>query len=479
VSISGAGSTLLGSPNLGYTLKATDSGGRPVSGATLAVSSTLGNQITPQSVATDSSGVATVNFVPTVAGLDTLKVSGLGATGQTSVAVSNEDLAFTLPVPAATIPVGAAAPATHAVKIRYRVGGVGVAGSTVTFNSTRGTVTPASAVTDALGEATVQVSSATAGPATLSAQLGTARTTLDVSFVATVPSTVFLQANPSAVFPNISGSSTNQSSLSATVRDSAGNPVAGQVVNFTAVSDASNGYITPGAVATDSNGVAAAQFVPGGLSTPANGVVLRASVQGTSIQSTASLTVNGSALFISIGLSNDLTVVDRQTYGKSFSVYVTDVNGAPVANKAVTLSVFPTSYGKGFLTYDKTVSLWVYSSTSPTVCANEDLNRNGILDSGEDANGDGRLTPGMPVVVLPAVLTTDATGYATFMLNYGKNYADWLSTEITAKASVAGTESSKTISYALQMLLADAQALSSPANQISPFGTATSCANPN
>jgi hypothetical protein len=465
---------LLSSGSVSYSLKATDSGGRPVSGATLTVTSALGNQIT-QPQPTDSSGVATVSFTPNVAGTDTLNVSGLGAKGQTTVAVSNEDLAFTLPAPGTSLSVST----TNSIKIRYRVGEVGVKDQAVTFSSTRGSVTPASATTDALGEATVQISSTTAGPATLSAQLGTARTTLDLKFVATVPATVFLQANPSAVFPNAPGSVVNQSSLSATVRDSVGNPVAGQVVNFTAVNDASNGYITPGSVATDSNGIAAAQFVPGGLSTPANGVVLSASVQGTAIQSTASLTVSGSALFISIGLSNDLTVVDRQTYGKSFSVYVTDVNGAPVANKAVTLSVFPPRYRKGFLVYDKTLSTWVYSPNSPTTCDNEDRNRNGILDATpvppEDFNRDERLTPGMPVILLPAVLTTDVNGYATFMLNYGKNYAYWLDTEITAKASVSGTESSKTINFSLPMLFDDAKLPSSPANQDSPFGEATAC----
>ncbi len=85
----------------------------------------------------------------------------------------------------------------------------------------------------------------------------------------------------------------------------------------------------------------------------------------------------------------------------------------------------------------------------------------------------------MPVVLLPAALTTDINGYATFMLNYGKNYAYWLDTEITAKASVSGTESSKTINFSLPMLFDDAKLLSSPANQISPFGIETDCADKN
>jgi len=389
------------------------------------------------------------------------------------VLVSNEDFAFVSPAVNSNLVVNTA----NVVKIRYRLNGAGVAGQTVAFSSTRGTVTPASADTDANGEATVSVSSTTAGPATFSAQVGTARTTLSAAFVATTPATVFLQANPSAVFPNAPGSSANQSALSATVRDAVGNPVAGQVVNFTAIADPSNGSITPGSVTTDTNGIALAQFVPGALTTPANGVVLSAAVPGTVISSTASLTVNGSALFISIGMSNDLTVVDRNTYAKSFSVYVTDANGAPVANRAVTLSVYPTYYRKGTLQFVDP-GPWVYSPSSPTVCANEDVNRNGILDPGEDRDGNGALTPGLPVVLGPAALTTDANGYGTFQLSYGKNFAYWLSTQITAKASVNGTESSKSINYDLAMLADDANSPSSPANQVSPFGYTTACTNP-
>jgi hypothetical protein len=160
-------------------------------------------------------------------------------------------------------------------------------------------------------------------------------------------------------------------------------------------------------------------------------------------------------------------------------VYVTDVNGAPVANRAITLSVYPTAYGKGSLTYNIASARWVYSATSPTVCANEDANRNGILDAGEDTNGNSLLTPGLPVVLSPAALTTDANGYGTFLLNYGKNFAYWLDTQITAKASVSGTESSKTIAYSLAMTAEDAASPSSPANQISPFGVQTVCTNPN
>ena len=476
VAVSGPGSTLIGASALTYTLKATDSAGKPIAGAALSVTSALGNTLSASTVTTDSLGVATVRYIATTVGVDMLAVTGLGASGQASVAVSNEDFSFTSPAPGATVLVST--PTT--VTVSYRVGGVAQAGQSVLFSTTRGTIVAGPVLTDVNGMASTTINSPTSGPVTISAQIKSIRTTVTGAFVSNMPATLVLQASPNAILPNPSGSLVNQSTLQATVRDAAGNPVPGQTVNFTAVQDLSNGTISPGSVTTDSNGLASAQFVPGAASTPANGVTLQASVQSTSVSATTSLTVNGAALFISIGQSNELVVVDTNTYGKSFSVYVTDANGAPAGNRTVTLSAYPTTYRKGSLFYNNAAVLpsWVYNGT-PTVCANEDLNRNGILDPGEDINGNGRLDPGLPVVLLPSTLTTDANGYSTFMLNYGKNYAFWLSTDIMAKSTVNGTESSKSTSFFLPMTASDATATSTPANVTSPFGVATVCTNPN
>lgn len=475
VSISGAGSALVGNPAMAYSVKAADSGGKPIVGAVLSIASTLGNTVSPQTVTTDVAGAGTFNFTPTIAGTDTLRVSGLGASATATVAVSNEDFAFTAPVAGANLIVNTA----NTVTVRYRVGGVGVAGQTVTFSTTRGTLSASTAVTDASGNATVTVNSTTAGPVTLSAQLGTARSSVTAAFIATVPATIVLQANPGAVLPNAGGSTTNQSTLTATVRDATGNPVSGQVVNFTAVQDGSNGSIVPGSGTTDANGMTSVQFIPGALSTSANGVKLRATVQSApAIFADATLTVSGNALFIAIGVGSTLTVLDSTTYQKDFSVYVTDANGAAAANRSVTVSVFPPTYGKGRLVWNAGAKTWEYDATSPTTCANEDTNRNGILDAGEDINTNGQLEPGLPVVVSPASFTTDANGYATFTMRFGKNYALWLSTQVTARALVSGTESSKTVAYNLEMTSADAKSESTPANVVSPFGTAAVCTNP-
>lgn len=479
LSISGAGSALVGTSALTYSIKALDSGGKPIVGAVLAVASAKGNTIAPASVVTDAAGAATFSFTPIVAGTDTLTVTGLGTSKTASVAVSNEDFAFTAPLATDKLVVNT----VNTVTVRYKLGGVGVAGKTVTFSTTRGSLSTATAITNTSGDASTTVSSSTAGPVTLSAQLDTARSSVTAAFIATTPANIVLQANPGAVLPNSTGST-----LTATVRDATGNPVSNQVVNFTAIQDGSNGSIVPGSGTTDANGMTSVQFVPGALSTAANGVVIQAAVQSNpSLSSTATLTVNGNALFIAIGVASTLTPLDAVTYQKQFSVYVTDATGAAAANRAVTISVYPTAYGKGYLVWIPADSVWTYSTTAiqPTsslACVNEDINRNGILDtsgSSEDINTNGKLDPGLPVIISPSSVTTDASGNATFYMSYGKNYAWWLSTQITARASVSGTESTQTTSYALEMLATDAKSESSPANQTSPFGTATVCTNPN
>jgi len=469
VSISGPGSTLIGAPPVSYTAKAVDSSGNPITSASLTVLSVKGNTVTPSSLTTDLAGAASFSLTPIVAGTDTLTVSGLGASSSISVEVSNEDFSFKAPTSAAKLEVNTLWPVT----VRYLVGGVGFAGQTVTFSTTRGILTSTTQTTNSSGEATTFVSSTTAGPVTLSAQLGTARSSVAAAFIATVPASIVLQANPNALSPNSDGGSTNQSTLSATVRDATGNPVSGQVVNFTSIQDGSNGSIEPGSNTTDINGMASVQFIPGALSTASNGVKLRATVQSVpAIIADATLTVNGDALFISIGIGSTLTVLDTVTYEKDFSVYITDANGVAAAGRSVTISVYPPTYRKGYLERD---IRWIYVGT-PTTCANEDINRNGILDGSEDTigfggNGNGVLDPGLPVVLFPASLTTDANGYTTFKMRYGKNYALWLTTQITARALVGGSESSKTLAYDLEMTFDDAEDPASPANIISPFGT--------
>ena len=457
-----------------YEVRAVDSAGNPIVNANVGITSTLNNGISPFPVVTDGSGVGAFHYTATTVGTDTLKVSALGTSAETTVVVSGVDFAVVSPAPGATIAVDTAQPIT----VRYRNNGIGVSGQTVSFSSTRGTITPSTATTNGAGVASASLTSSTAGPATISVSGGgVGQVSLSVQVIATTPASLILQANPGAVLPNLNGSTDNRSTLEAIVRDASGNSVAGKRVDFAATQDASNGTILPPFKITDSNGRAQVEFIPGGNSTASDGVTLRATVAGTGVVGTTSLTVNGQALFINLGFGNTISNLDETTYSKPFSVYVTDALGNAVPNQQVTLSAIPEQYLKGVLTYQ--VGQWKYFG-EPTVCPNEDLNRNGILDAGEDVNGDGTLTPGNPATVVPGAVTTDATGRAAFALHYAEQQAPWVNLKLSARTSVGGTESRVAINYFLSGLATDfADASVPPAGRLSPYGKSVSCSDPN
>lgn len=470
LALSGASSLLVGSQTT-FTARAVDSAGQPVNG-TLTATSALGNAISPSTLTTGPSGAVTFTYTGTNAGNDTITLAGLGATTSVPVTISAVQFAFESPTPSQTLLVNT----PHVISVIRTNAGTPVVGATVNFATTRGTLSAPSAVTDGNGRAQVNLTSTSSGPASITASQGTAQVTQQVTFNAATPATLILQANPGAVSPNTSGTA-NQATLSALVQDATGNPVSGVTVNFQAVTDPSNGSISPGAATTGSNGTAVAQFIAGPLSTANNGVQIRATVQSTTVSGTATLTVNQQALFISLFMGNDITNEDPTRYKKQFSVSVTDANGAAVAGRSVTISVIPTEYKKGSLVF--TAPTWGYAP-GVTSCPNEDTNRNGSLNAGEDTNNDGRLTPGLPVSVDSPTIVTDATGGGTFNLLYGENFVPWVTVDVTARTSVGGTESTKTLTYALRGAASDFNsAANPPAGVTSPFGTASDCTVPN
>jgi len=476
LSIAGSGSLQVGGTAATFTVRAVDSSSGPISQAKIAVVSGLGNPVSPAAITTDATGSATFQYTPTTAGTDTLKVTGLGTEASSSVEVTAVDFSAVAPASNTTIAVGA----SQLVTVRYKVSGVGVAGKSVAFATTRGTfAAPSTAVTDANGDASAMLSSTTAGPGLVAAQIaGVGQVSIPVQFVATNPATIIVQANPGAILPNTTGS-TNQSTIEVSVRDAAGNAVANRQVNFSTLKDVSNGNLSPGSATTDSNGRAQVQFISGPSSTPANGVEIQAEVAGTEIRGTTTLTVNGKSLFITIGFGNTISNLNETTYSKEFSVYVTDANGVAVGNQGVVISVVPEVYYKGSLAVS-TESWYVRDRDANglplTVCANEDQNRDGVLSLGEDTNGNLQLTPGNVVVAAPGLVTTDSAGRAKFDLQYGEQFAWWVTVRITASASVAGTESKQSILHYLPMRADDATNVRvTPANHPSPFGRSTSC----
>lgn len=495
------------------TVKATDSSGNPIQGINVTFASALGNGLSATAATTDSSGAVSITYTATTSGSDTLTVSGGGSTATASINISGEDFVFITPTSAVQIPVGSA----QTVQVRYQQNGVGVAGQTVNFASTGGAfaangstlpcVTPSAscAMTNASGVATVSISSSSAAAATLQASLAgtTAQTTQSVSFVATVPSRLVLQVSPSAIGVNASGSSANQAQVVAKVLDANSNPVPGLSVNFSRDADPSGGNVQQPSAITDLNGQASVQYIAGPQSTASNGVVLRATVaSATSVTGTATLTVNQQALFLALGTGNTITNLDEQTYQKDWTVYVTDANGVAVPNVSLTVKVLPSEYRKGSMAWSPAVSAWItdaWDGVTLTVggdlpggayisCGNEDAtygdsdgrSYNGILDSGEDFNGDGFLQPGNVISVADGSLTTDSTGRATITLQYAESYVPWVRVRLQVQAIVSGTAGTQASTFVVPGLSADFTDQNvAPAGAVSPFGVAPSCNSPN
>jgi len=112
------------------------------------------------------------------------------------------------------------------------------------------------------------------------------------------------------------------------------------------------------------------------------------------------------------------------------SVLVADSNGNPMKNTTVNLKLWPIGYATG-----------TDVETITGTYLNEDVNRNIIMDTGEDLNGDGQLTPPSSAAgSLPSTVTTDDNGVANFNLVYLKASAAYIAVEITASTLVLGTE---------------------------------------
>jgi Bacterial Ig-like domain (group 1) len=484
---SGVTTLALGSTT-NLSVRAQDSRGNAIAGVSLAVASSLGNGLSTASITTNAQGSATVTYTATNPGGDTITFTGLGTMGTSTMTVSGEDFSFTSPAANQQIPVATAGvPNAQALVVRYRSNGVAQAGVTVDFASTAGLLSASSAVTNANGEASVTISSATAAAATVQATLRgstSASATLPLQFIATTPATLVLQASPTAIGPNVTiGSTAQQARVQARVTDANGNPVANRTVNFSRDVDPSGGNLSQPSAVTDLNGVASVQYFAGPQSTANNGVQLRGTVSGTAgtaITGVASLSVNQAALFIALGTGNVIANIDPQTYRKDWVAYVTDSNGIAVSGVTLTIRVLPTRYWKGILGWNG--SSWAYrtNAVSPP-CDSEDANENGVLDgvgtpTTEDENGNGTLQPGNVISVTPGTVQTDATGRATLSVIYAESYAPWVEVELSVTAIVSGTESTTSTIFTVIGSTADfTNEDTPPAGVNSPFGTQVEC----
>lgn len=455
-----------------YTIVLTDAGGQGIPNQTVAVTSSNGNTLAATSLTTDVGGQAQVTLTASSPGLDTLTADALGQQATTDLNVSNDSFALTAPVSGDEILLNTAAP----VQLTWTIAGVPQDGQTISFSATRGTLSSPTAVT-AGGVASVSISSTNAGPAIITAtnSAGTS-TQVQVEFVADVPATIDIQANPFTIGPN------EQSAITAIVRDASNNLVKNTVVRFD-LQDVTGGQLSVATAVTNSQGRAQTFYTSSSTTSANNGVVVTATVQSDpTIFKSVALTVAQRELFISIGTGNSIFEPNTAQYRKEFVVQVTDSQGNGVEGVSVQAGILSNAYYKGTWFYDDTVTAWLQNVTAGP-CADEDVNRNGQLDAGEDANGSGRIEAGNIATVSAqngsgGTFVSDAAGFGIIDIFYPQDHARWVAVTLQATTSVQGTEFAESSSFILPISADDVDDENdSPPGSISPFGQSASCAD--
>ncbi|MCB2079096.1 MAG: putative Ig domain-containing protein, partial [Novosphingobium sp.] len=458
-----------------------DSSGEGIPGATLVVTGAPGGST---SLVTDSSGLAAVDLQFTVAGdysinafWDNNSAYATTTTLPLDLTVSNDSFTITVTDDTTgTADVVGIDPGFGNVTVEWRQNGALVPGATITLSTNKGTL----GTTSGANPLVTTISSIVPGPATISATgtssdpaISPVTNQRTIQFTATDPDTLTLQANPSSISVNVPPATSSQSTITATVRDAVQNPVGDIDVTFEIIQDVSGGSLSAGTAKTNFSGQATVVYTAGSSATPENGVIIRATVAGaTNSPQTVNLTVSRREVFITLGTGNTITEPNATTYALPYNVLVSDIVGGAVSGATVTLDTVPSQYRKGQHFWNG--ALWV-----PVVavsCFNEDTNGNGILDPGEDTNGNGRLDPGNVVTPSVASVVTDLDGFGDFDVLYAQQYANWISTDLTARTRVGGSEDIEVSSFILPGIASDFnQEDQSPPGQPSPFGVLPTC----
>ncbi len=480
IAVTGTTLTLTGPDTIGfgqsgqYVATLLDSDGDGISGRSMSFATSAGS-LSTMNATSNSVGVAQTTLTGSTSG--TVSVQALGLEATRSVAISADQFSILTPTAATNIVLNTA----QDISVQWLRGGSAAetAGATINLSSSRGTITPNTVTLDSSGRAAASITSANAGGAVIVASspaLTQPSASVSVEFVATTASAINVQASPATLPVNES------STITATVRDAAGNLVKNKTIDFT-LTDVSGGTLSAPSAVTSSQGKASVTYNASSVSSADMGVQVRAVVRDTpAVASTVSFTVRGEALRITLGTGNTVFVPNETTYQKPYSVIVTDSSGNAVSDATFRLSVLPVAYRKG--TYvpvdtdgDGTADVW--GADPSATCANEDIDYDGVLDPGEDYNNNTRLDPGN-VASVPSTLTLDANGAGQFEITYPKDRASWVAVELRGVASVAGTESTESAFFILPAAAEDLNDLDiAPPGAVSPYGIADNCESPN
>lgn len=493
------------------TVLAKNSAGTPIAGQTITVTQAGSGSVTlsPTTGVTDASGQFTASITaaaPSASNVPlTLTITGLGETRTVNLTISGATTAFQISAPSADptqngatigvgVPVTVVAPAPT---------------TSVTFVTTLGTWQNGSTVIVVpvvSGAASATLSATSSGTANIQAfdsdtsRQATRSDSRSVFFTAACATAarVTVQSTPSVVAPNAGGTS-SLSTLLASVADAAGNPVGGCPVAFSIVNPTGGGesvspaVVLTAAVVSSSGGLgqATATFTSGSLPSAATGVQIRATVIkapplaniATGSGTDATVVIGGTAGSVTIGVSTVIADSTGSTiYTLPMSVLVADSNGNPVANSVVSLSTWPIAFNVGGNVCAGTNSTTSQPNSPGIFYFNEDVNENLIRDQPTTANPslpdevnafrrfypsgvssgsrppalNSQLTPPNSAAgTLPATVTTNGSGVASFTLTYTKSSAGYIVDRIRARTIVQGTQTLGEIRFILPFSITD------------------------
>jgi adhesin/invasin len=164
-------------------------------------------------------------------------------------------------------------------------------GATVSFTTTLGSLSGATAVTDNDGIAEVLLTTGTVpGTALVNANAGGFNGQVSVTFIADAPDSITVSALPESVDPN------GQTTITATVKDENANPIEGETVNFLIETNESGGSLNALSSITNVNGQASVTYTSG----PSTGTdTIRAtSASNQAVSGTADVDITAGAIVV-------------------------------------------------------------------------------------------------------------------------------------------------------------------------------------
>ncbi len=456
LSLEGPSSLSLGSSS-SYTANLTDSEGDAITLEHIGIAGSL--LPNGDTMITGESGTIIIQVTPEAVGTKELTVSAFDGESIVSATKTIEvsDNNFELNIPNAQ--TGLKINQTETIELNWNDNGALLAGRTINFSATRGTLNSNTATTDTNGKATVTIESSTSGTSKITATapatgVSTAKT---IEFIATQPAEIIAQISKTQLKPG------EQARITAVVRDAQNNLVKNQRILFTIIEDISQGTLSVGEGVTDSLGRTTVAFTAGQSGSGRDGVVIRASLaEDSTINTLRRLTVSEGAGRITVGTGNSSQAPDEDHYRKPWVVYVTDVNGQPVENANVELSAIPVSYSTGYFeradcSGNGRLDCWV-PVIDQTFLAEDGITGiapNNKLDPGEDINNSCVLEPSNDAVVVNIEDATANNGGQHFAIEYPKSNCAWTTVRVEARAQVSGTEYKESVDVRLSCLASD------------------------